>query len=464
METKQLLFIALTLGFIPTAVAAGMAWQWAEKALVAGAFFSTCYLVDINFVSMELYRGDTRGFEFGLTDWMIISLAFIMMLSPRWKARKLQLPPGTLLLSIYVLIAVISLIEALVPIYAGFGLVKILRGILVFYVAYNYLHDEKQLRFVIYILVAIVAIEFLYVLEQRLAGMYRAKGTTPHSNTLAGYINMLNMIFFALLLGDSKQSKWYWAALAMGSLMVMASFSRGAMSAMIAGYLLVIILSYKDRIDARKTKILLILALLTLPVALKTGPAIVERFLYAPEEAGESRMLANVAAITMANDHVFGVGLNNYSYAINETLYIRFIDSPVDRGIVHNIFLLHACEMGWIGMIVFLLIKLLFIQRGLQSIGASQSRLAGSFAVGTTVAIIVLTLQGSLEWFFRQTYITIEFFMLAGFLLAVPKVQRNYQKSTILKKMALADYVNRISTLQQGADEDSQYSPQPAIV
>jgi hypothetical protein len=436
MESKQLLFILLTLGFVPTATWMGITFRWAEKALVAGAFFSTAYLIDINFVSMEVYRGDTRGFEFGITDWMILSLLGVMLLSPRWRNRRFTLmPPNSAFLVCYIFLATVSLFNAYVPVYAGFGLMKLIRGFTVFVVAYNYLQKEEDLRFIIYILVGIVALELFVVLNQRMSGIYRPAGTTPHSNTLAGYLNMINMIFFALLLGDKSNAKFYWPVLAAGTVMVLATFSRGAMAAMIFGYVVVIVLSYRHKIDVRKTRILCLIAVLAIPVGLQVGPAIIERFLYAPEESGESRVLANTAAIAMANDHILGVGLNNYSHVINETSYIRFIDNSVDRGIVHNIFLLHACEMGWMGMLVFILLTLNFLRLGLQSLNKIRSPFIGSCAIGLTTAILVLTLQGGLEWFFRQTYITIEFFMLAGFLVALPRLSAITQRKDKVNKL-----------------------------
>ena len=438
MESKQLLFILLTFGFVPIATWMGITFRWAEKALVAGAFFSTAYLIDINFVSMEIYRGDTRGFEIGITDWMILSLLGVMLFSPRWRNRRFtSMPPNSVLLVCYLLLATISLFNAYVPVYAGFGLMKLIRGLTVFVVAYNYVQEEEDLRFIIYILMGIVALELLVVLNQRLSGIYRVAGTTPHSNTLAGYLNMINMIFFALLLGDKSNAKLYWPVLAAGTVMVLATFSRGAMAAMIMGYIVVIFLSYRHKIDMRKTQILCLMAILAIPAGLKVGPAIIDRFLYAPEESGESRGLANTAAIAMANDHILGIGLNNYSHVINETSYIKFIDNPVDRGIVHNIFLLHACEMGWIGMFVFILLTLNFLRLGLQSLKKIRSPFIGSCAIGITTAILVLTFQGGLEWLFRQTYITIEFFMLAGFLVALPRIsastQRKEKVNTLLR-------------------------------
>ena len=349
VETKQLIFLAMTATFIPVASWFGIKYKWAERLLVVGAFFSTSYLIDINFVSMEWYRGDTRGFEFGVTDWMVISLIIVMAGSPRWRKQKLDLfPPNSPLMLTYLGLALISLVMAYVPVYAGFGFFKLLRAFAVYWVAYNYMRSEEDIEFILMILVGIVAMEFLFVLKQRFSGVYRAPGTTPHSNTLAVYINMFNMLFFSFMLGEkSKRALIYWACVGMGSLMVLATFSRGALVTMVLGYALVVMLSFYDRVKAHKGKIIGILCLAALPVVIKVAPAIIDRFLTAPEESGESRSLANEAAIAMANDNLFGVGINNYSYAINETEYISFIDNPMDRGIVHNIYLLHACEMGW---------------------------------------------------------------------------------------------------------------------
>jgi O-antigen ligase len=425
MEAKHWIFIGLTFLVVPVSVWFGCAYRWAERGLVAATFFSTCYLIDINLASMEMYRGDTRGFEFGVTDWMSISLLLVMCLSPRWRQRRVALsPPGSGLLYAYVMIATASAMVAMVGLYAGFGIFKLLRAMLVFIVAYNYLREEEDLQFVVSILAAIVLLEFLFVIDQRVVGIYRAFGTTPHSNTLAGYINVINMIFFALLLGGRRDRQLLYAGvLAIGSIIVLATFSRGAIVAMVLGYSLVLGLSFRDRINTRKLKVVAVLALLAMPGLIKVGPNLVDRFVNAPEESGESRSLANAAAIAMANDHLLGVGINNYSHAINETSYQQFIENPVDRGIVHNIYLLHACEMGWPGLFVFLLLVGNFLRLGVQTIRSSEVELVTATAIGIVSGMTVLWLQSSLEWFFRQTYITVQFFMLAGFLVALPRVE-----------------------------------------
>ena len=442
MEAKQFVFLVATMIFIPVASRLGCSYRWAERALVAGAFFSTCYLIDINLVSTEWYRGDTRGFEFGLTDWMVISLIIVMARSPRWRRQRLTLlPPNSGPIIFYLLIALLSMLSAYVALYAGFGLMKLLRAVAVYWVAYNYLRRPEDLRFVLYILAAIVCMEFLLVLKQRASGVYRAVGSTPHPNTLAMSINMMNMIFLSFFLNEEKgrARRWvYLACIAMGTLIVAATFSRGGLAMMVGGYGLVTLISLARRPSGRKFKIIGLCVLLAIPMALRLAPAIIDRFENAPEESGVSRWQANDAAIAMANDHLLGVGINNYSHLINETAYSRFIPNESDRGIVHNIYLLHACEMGWAGLFAFVLLIGNFFWMGFRSIFNRRDDPATWMGTGIFVGMVGFWLQGSLEWAFRQTYLTVEFFMLAGFLAALPRVARAARSERRRRRIALS--------------------------
>jgi hypothetical protein len=442
MELKQVIFLGLTLTFIPVAAWLGIRFRWIERALVACALFSTCYLIDINFVSMEWYRGDTKGFEFGVTDWIMISLMIIMARAPRWKTRRPDLlPPNSTLMLAYLILAVFTIFIAYVPVYAGFGVFKILRAMVVYWVAYNYLRSEEDLRFFVMLLAAMVGFQFLLVMQDRLGGIYRAKGSTPHSNTLAMYINMMNMIFLSFVLGDRQAGRRrlvYWGALGMGTLIVLATFSRGALAMMIIGYVLVTMVSLYDRPRSFKFKVVGLMLLAAMPLVLKVAPAIIERFETAPEGAEASRHQANEAAQAMAGEGFLGVGLNNYSHVINETGYARFIPLESDRGIVHNIYYLHASEMGWIGMIVFLLMIGNFLLMAVRYLRRRRDDITSWMATGILVGMITLLLQSWLEWAFRQTYITVEFFLLAGFLAALPRLERSMRRERRARKLQQA--------------------------
>lgn len=442
MELKHYIFVAMTFAFIPVASWFGIRFVWAEKILVAGAFFSTSYLIDINILSMEEYRGDTRGFEFGVTDWMVISLALVMMFSPRWRKKRPDFfPPNTVLMALYLLLAVLTLFVSYVPVYGAFGLSKILRAFLVYWVAYNYLRTEKDLRFFLLILVAIVSFEFMLVIYQRLIGIYRAHGTMPHSNTLALYMNMINMIFLSMVINDKSRGLirlLYWAALGMGTLIVLATFSRGALAVMAACYMLVVTLSMYDRISLPKLKVLAIMGIAVLPVIIKVTPSIIERFESAPVNAELSRHQANDAAIAMANSGWLGIGINNYSHAVNNTDFSRYVPLEIDRGIVHNVYLLHAAEMGWIGLVVFLLLIGRFIWIALTITIKRENHIVSHIAIGILAAMLALWLQSSLEWAFRQTYIVVEYFMLAGFLAALPRVRKHMRARKPQKRRVFA--------------------------
>jgi hypothetical protein len=442
MESKQLIFLGMTLVFIPVASWFGIRYRWAERALVAGALLSTSYLIDINLVSMEWYRGDTRGFEFGLTDWMVISLIIVMCRSPRWQKNRPELfPPNSGPMILYLGVAITSIFVAYVPVYAGFGVMKIVRAMLVYWMAYNYLRNEKDLKFFVLVLMAMVLLEFLLVLDQRAAGIYRAIGSTPHSNTLAMYINMMNMIFLALLLGDTNSGRRrlaYAACLGMGTLIVLATFSRGALAMMAIGYPLVVVLSLFDRTSTRKLGLVGLMVIVTIPAMLKFAPAIIERFESAPIASELGRHEANAAAMAMARDHVLGVGLNNYSHMINETHYSRYHPFEGDRGVVHNIYYLHASEMGWAGLIVFLIMIGRFVQMAIKAVLWRRNNIVSWIATGILVAMLTLWLQSWLEWVFRQTYVTVQFYLLAGFLAALARVDEQGRRTRLVQHTLVA--------------------------
>jgi O-antigen ligase len=327
-----------------------------------------------------------------------------------------------------------------VPDYAGFGLFKLVRALAVYWVAFNYLRREEDLRFLIYVLVAMVGIQFLLVLFQRATGVYRAVGSTPHPNTLAVYVNFMNMIFLAFVLGEKRRSRQTWAAwigLAMGTVIVLATFSRGALMTLGLGFAIVIALSLWDRPRGSKFTIIGALAVVALAGGIKVAPQIIKRFETAPVESGLSRHQANSAALAMARDHAFGVGLNNYSYVVNNTGYAKYIPLESDRGIVHNIYLLHASELGWLGLAAFLVVIGRFLWMGIRYIRLRRDDVTSSLAIGIFAGMVALWTQSMLEWLFRQTYVTVEFFLLAGVLAALPGVSRRTRIERIRKALLI---------------------------
>ena len=78
-----------------------------EKVIFFLAIFFTCVEVTINFVSMETYRGTSKGFEIGLVDLSVLVLFFLVI--HRKKIFKIKLlPPGSILYIIYFAFSLIS--------------------------------------------------------------------------------------------------------------------------------------------------------------------------------------------------------------------------------------------------------------------------------------------------------------------------------------------------------------------
>ncbi len=191
---------------------------------------------------------------------------------------------------------------------------------------------------------------------------------------------------------------------------------------MAACYALVIAISLLRRPDVRKFALVLAMTIAMIPMGIKVGPSIVDRFLNAPVQSGLSREQANEAATAMANDHPLGVGINNYAHVVNNTSYSLYLPVEGDRGIVHNIYLLQASELGWIGLAAFLLVIVNFLWKGLRMALMAPEGPPAWMAIGIFAGMVSLWLQSFLEWAFRQTYMTVEFFMLAGFLVALPRL------------------------------------------
>jgi O-antigen ligase len=125
----------------------------------------------------------------------------------------------------------------------------------------------------------------------------------------------------------------------------------------------------------------------------------------------------------MGDDYFLGVGINNYSYAINYMPYGEHL-SPLDRGIAHHIFWLHYAELGVIGVVLYVLMTGTFMWIALRFILKRRDSLERVFAIGVLAGFIINWLIGTLEWNFRIIQITVAYFMLAGFVTSLARVER----------------------------------------
>jgi cell division protein FtsW (lipid II flippase) len=434
ISPKQLVFIVMTIGFLAVAIPMAIRFEWMDRACMAGILFMAINPVDVTFFSYTAYRGDIRGIEFGVTDWLTITLIVAMLKAPRWRKRRLYTRnPNELWMGLYLVYSTLTIATALIPQFAVFGVTKLVRAYATFWVAYNFIRSEDDLRFIVWCVVGLTFYSFSQVLmDKYVRGVFPPRGSFPHQNGLATFQNIMNFIIFAVLMQDSdklfdRRTLIYWAALGAGALTTVATLSRGGMATMVLGFAMIVVMTFF--LKQRRTKVkkkfaaLGVMLILSIPALAVVLPEIIKRFETAPEESGESRHAANESSAAMGGDYFFGVGINNYSYAINYMPYGEDL-APLDRGIAHHIFWLHYAELGIIGVILYVLMTGAFMWIALRFILKRRDGLERVFAIGVLAAFVINWLIGTLEWNFRIIQITVAYFMLAGFVTSLDRVER----------------------------------------
>lgn len=451
ISPKQIIFVLMTLGYFVVAIPAVIKFAWVEKVCVAGIMFMAINPVDVTFFSYTNYRGDIRGIEFGVTDWLTLTLFASMYLSPRWKRRTLfYTSPNMLIMWAYFIWCGISIFAAIVPQFAFFGFTRIVRGYLLFWVALNYLRSEEDLRFVIWCVVGISIYSFIGVLmDKYVRGVFPPRGSFPHQNTLATFQNFMNFIVFAVLLGDSKKmfdktNLIYWIGLGAGTLTNLATLSRGGLATMVLGYgMTFIMLSFLKTPSVKaikKWKAVSLMFVASLPALAFILPAIIKRFETAPEESAHARDLFNIAAEQMGNTSIFGIGLNNYSFVGSQSPFAEFLGILDAGGLAHHIYWLHYAELGPLGPMLWIALMVGFIFYFGLFILKREDNIATVFTIGVMTGFIIAMLIGTLEWNFRQSQMTLTYLMFAAFTLSLPRLMKDLtkeKKREALKKKAL---------------------------
>ena len=143
-------------------------------------------------------------------------------------------------------------------------------------------------------------------------------------------------------------------------------------------------------------------------------------------------------------DYPLGVGLNNWSYRMTNNYahriglnYHRYrgtdiippqytlpnMDAP-QAAPAHNLFVLVLGELGWPGLVLFVLIWFRFMFMSLGFAFSGRGDLATRFATGVFGALMALTIQGITEWEYRQTPIFLLYHALMGMLVAVAHMRK----------------------------------------
>ncbi len=458
MDPKLLLFYAAFLFGVPALILAGLVIRPFKKILMMVMCFSLCYpeQLSINLMSREGYRMATRGFELGLFDICSISLFFIMVLQPRGN-RFRWFPPLTVVSGIYILFGIVSwlLAPGRIPVpadvyaantaggyafydyfetglYPLFELSKIIRGGFAYLVVVNFLRDEEHFRTLITaLLIVTFVITFEALVGRYVRGYHRISATLGHPNSLGTFMGMMGTLMFGITLfrNTFMSSGTFAIATAAALISVLLTISRGALSSLVLGLWMDVSALFHRYLNFKNFTILFIGSLVALGLFFVAADTLSSRFLVQQDAVSdiEYRGLYNQEAKGMARDHAFGVGLGNFStyswIKYGEDVGLNEYGTPA-----HNLLYLTLGELGFPGLIAFLLFWLRFYSIGLPFLFRRRNALIYAVAASATTASMIGHIQNLLQLSYRQTSIYMFNQILIGLVVAAWYIDRDSRR------------------------------------
>jgi len=409
-EFKYIIFFIVIFLGIPIGYIMAKKYPSVEKILWFLLLFFTARTEDINFISMEVYRGTSKGFEIGLVD-ITAAIMFLVIFNRRDKY-PLELPMGSFLYFIYFIFNCISIINSDVYIYSFFELWKMVRMYFYFFVIYNLIRSFKDIeQFLKYMIIIVFFITLIVLKQKYLDGLFQTMGPFPHQNSLVMYLIVYGSLFLSYLLNVKKSNIFLWTiAFGACAIDILSTLSRGGMALFSLSIFVIFLLSYAHKFSFRKVGVAGLFLILGTGVLYKASDTIMERIRTAPEESVSVRLVLAEAAQNMANDKIFGIGLNNFALKINPPYtygnHIQRLNEDDKGGLVETIYLMIAAETGWLNLAVFIFMLLFFYVKNVKNyfkLKHGKWRKYRYICIALIGALLSIYLQSSLEWVLKQT-------------------------------------------------------------
>lgn len=435
-ELKYIIFFFVLFIGVPIAVIFAKRFVWIEKSFWFLLLFFTASTEDINFFSMETYRGTSRGFEIGLVDITAIILFFVIY--SRKDKFPIRMPPASYIYFTYFTFSLISIINSDVYIYSFFELWKMVRMYFYFFVVYNLIRSFEDIEeFIKYMLIIVAYITLMVLKQKYLEGMFQVKGPFPHQNSLVMYMIVYGSIFLSYALNAKKAKLYVWiTAFGAASVDIISTLSRGGMAVFSISIILIFLLSYKTKFTAKKLGVTVLFFVCATGILYKASDTIMERIQTAPEESLNVRVVLAEAAQNMANDKVFGVGLNNFGLKINPPYnygeHIVRKDDDEKGGIVETVYLLVAAETGWANLLVFISFLMFFYIKNIRNyiaLGKGKYKKYKYIPMAFIGCLTSMYLQSTMEWVLKQTNNFYQMMFIFAVILVVSRLIKEGKKN-----------------------------------
>lgn len=439
MELKHIVFFAMLLFGVPVTMAMLKDNVRMQKIayFMMILFIPFVYSTGINFFTDEFYKGTVRGYEVLATDMIAWSLLGSFLIGKDSKDVVL-LPRGSRFYLLYFIFSCISIMNAENRVYSGYVVMQMILHFIFFVTVYNAITREKNFDIILYALGGFIIFTFFHMLVQRLLwGIYQPSGVFIHRNSTAMFSNMLAPIFLSLILNKEMTKRNFYffvSAFLCSSFVVILSLSRGAIIFLPMSLGIVILFSARNKMNSRKAKILALIGICAVVGVMRAAPMVIDRFENAPETSAQGRVAFAKAAVNMAEDKFFGVGLNNWGLKINPP-YRYWEDTGIKRpyddfksGIVETIYLLVAAECGWIGLVSLLLWFGYYYYQNIRNIKAYWDANGFFMAIGVLGALSAVYGQSCFEWILKQQTNSYEIMIIFAIIAAMTNVRISQTK------------------------------------
>lgn len=322
----------------------------------------------VTVVSIESYRGHTKGFHFYFNHGLAMALIVARWLEDPGSVRKL--PPGLGLYLAYCAVSLLSVVNAAQTELTWMAAHKMIFAATLFLASYHMMRSDEDIQYFIKVMVITMVWQLLVVLKLKYVdGMYQVRGTFEHQNPLAMYAVLVGMLFLATGLGPGfRGANLALVGFVSCAVVVQSTLSRAALAAFGAGTMAVMVASVLERPTARRWLATAAVGMVGLVGLALTLDTIIARFHDEGNAAsGELRQVMNEASREMAKDYTLGVGWNQYALVVNPPYrYTEFywewirgrrmkVDPTRANAVVESHYYLLLGETGWPGLLMYLI-------------------------------------------------------------------------------------------------------------
>lgn len=418
--------------------------------------------IDVNFVSRDWYRGTTCGFEVSMVDVLSVSLLVSSILVPRRGEKRSYWPASLGFMLMFFAYACFSVAISEPKLWGLFELSKMVRGIIMFLAVAFYVRSERELRLFVFALGLAVLYEGFRGVEQRYVyGIQRVFANLDAPNSLSMYMCMTAPVFVTVLTSRFPRILKIEATcvIMLAFISVLLTVSRAGLVIICLVLLASAVITVSIKVTPQKLGVALLI-LIGLGGALAKGwKTIDSRFQgdslrkeYEDKHAMGRGYYIRIAA-AIADDHFFGVGLNNWSYWVSNKYgpeqgwnFVAYrygtakdpgwtvpVGSNLDNAQAapaHSLAALTAGELGIPGLLLFTIVWMRWFQMGAGFLWPRTLDPMRRVGIGLFFGTWGIFLQSITEWVFHQSPIYYTFNIMLGVLASLCYLKKQERRAS----------------------------------